>query len=317
MYKKRTNTKRIVLGLGVLLALSQPVFAEENSSSVSKTEPATEVTSEQETDTSTSGDLSETSSNSSSDSTEINTFLNSQPNDGKQIDQNLLKTDDANTIRNLLLADNYGIDKATLDNYTDEQLLNAMTVFERYNSDLGGMDLSAYVRVLHALYQDHTLSFEKISQELTFMPNNFQRFSEMTTQIDSLQSYLHALYPSNSSFVAAKKISNQELITLLTQLNTFEEKLTANGEKLPSGRIFYILQAIETGVPSTETTTTSSEPKTETVDSKKASSAAEKNKDKLPQTGETKQGTTLIIFGGLVLILVIGGFVWKNKKKNE
>lgn len=44
----------------------------------------------------------------------------------------------------------------------------------------------------------------------------------MIPRVDELQAYLKALYPSGSSFMPIKSVSNAELIAVLTDLEAFE-----------------------------------------------------------------------------------------------
>lgn len=51
-------------------------------------------------------------------------------------------------IRENLKVPDYGISRAELQGYTDQELTNAFKLFVRYNFDFSGMDLGSYVRVL-------------------------------------------------------------------------------------------------------------------------------------------------------------------------
>lgn len=218
---------------------------------------------------------------------------------------------DAASIRNVLLNDQFGIDKAELDAYSDEQLENAMTLFDRYNRDFYGMDPGGYVRVLQALYNDQTLSWEKISGQLAFNPEEMS-YKDLIDNIDALQAYLAALYPESSSAIGVKKLTNDALTEALTYLDE-----TVKGEMLNwPGKIARISRVASDGIPvPTENSgqTDAKETGTTTTTTTEKQQTASDKKGKLPQAGENRN-IWLVGLGGIIIIGVAAYFVMKKKK---
>lgn len=218
------------------------------------------------------------------------------------------------SIREGVLSDDYGITKSELDLLTNEQLVNAMTLFSRYNEDINGMDIGAYVRTLKALYVDRTISWDKVSKELSFVPNSFSNFTDMISHVDELQAYLQALYPKNSSFIVADPMTNDELIAVLKHLNEIGDG------PFGGGRILNIISRIDKGLPqdsATSTSTSSTEKKTVATTSSTQADAKKKDGN-LPKTGEEKAKRAVTIAGiVIVLSVIILLIVRRNKKRNN
>ena len=117
---------------------------------------------------------------------------------------------DTNKIREMLKGESMKsiISSSEVDGYTDQQLLNAMTLCDRIGTDTYGLDVGGYARILQALYKDKSLSWDKIENIMNYNPSNYTNALEMIDQIDSLQAYLAALYPSNSSFMPIRQMSS-------------------------------------------------------------------------------------------------------------
>ncbi|MGX7013805.1 LPXTG cell wall anchor domain-containing protein [Vagococcus silagei] len=229
---------------------------------------------------------------------------------GKKINVNNIPT--AAEIRKELLSDaSYGLSKEEIAKFTDDQLDKAMTIFHRYNTDIIGMDYGSYVKILKKLYVDHTLDAESILAQLKFNPSDFNSFTAMIPQVDTLQTYIKTLYPEQ-----ANKFSKAQLIARLKELQKFEDKVSAEGVSLPAGRIALIFSGVpdgyidETGTTSTtetiQTTTTTSKPKD------KVTTGTSKKKDgSLPQTGEKNDGLLLGVVG-VFAIMGSGYLLTKN-----
>lgn len=218
-----------------------------------------------------------------------------------------------------------------VDGYTDQQLLNAMTLCQRIGTDTYGLDVGGYARILQALYKDKTLSWSKIENILNYNPSDYKNAIEMVDQIDSLQAYLAAVYPSNSSFMAIRQMSNQELTNVLTYISPIQEKMiAADGDFFP-GIIAWIsrysakddVRNGAAGTNSTTETTTTSESTTATSTTQSAenktpaSSDNDKKEDKggfLPKTGEERR-TWLTVAGVLILVIIAFVMIRRNRKK--
>lgn len=218
-----------------------------------------------------------------------------------------------------------------VDGYTDQQLLNAMTLCQRIGTDTYGLDVGGYARILQALYKDKTLSWSKIENILNYNPSDYKNAIEMVDQIDSLQAYLAAVYPSNSSFMAIRQMSNQELTNVLTYISPIQEKMiAADGDFFP-GIIAWIsrysakddVRNGAAGTSSTTETTTTSESTTATSTTQSAenktpaSSDNDKKEDKggfLPKTGEERR-TWLTVAGVLILVIIAFVMIRRNRKK--
>lgn len=120
-------------------------------------------------------------------------------------------------IRELLTDSVYPIDAKELASYSDEQLANAMKLFERYNQDVSGMDMGGYVQVLRMVYKDQVISWEAAEKALTFNPNQYQTIDELLANVDQLYDYVQVLYPENT-FFSLKNLSKTEWIHILNYL---------------------------------------------------------------------------------------------------
>lgn len=194
------------------------------------------------------------------------------------------------------------ITQEELASFSDQQLLNSMTVFRRYNHDIIGMDLSSYVGVLRALYKDNTLSWDLIAEQLNFNIKNFSTPDDVLSQLPQLQNYLRTLYPANSSFIAIRNLSDQELTDIIHYMTRVE-----NERELASGRIGFIIQCVERGIPKDEEVVSSSEKEA-------ATSVADKG-TKLPQMSE--QNSTISVFVGVILLVAATMFFYFKRSKQN
>lgn len=230
-------------------------------------------------------------------------------------------------IRKALNTGQYGIDEVTVGAYTDQQLSDAMTLFARYNEDYSGMDYGSYVRLLNTIYTDRTVNVDDALSSLSFAPESVGSYGELIPVVDTLQAYLQTLYPANSSFLAAKEISKETLIRILTDLNDLEKSIEQKGGSLPFGRISAIVQLAEhdptyqvTGVaPVTTETTTESSKETEINSETETSKVVDKDqnedkKESLPKTGEEKMTWAVGGLGIVILILVVILFIRKRRQ---
>lgn len=325
MKKKMMVLVKVAVTIMALTLYGQTVLAEENGST-QESIVTSETNSINNSSVSVSLDNSSESTsipaeNSSTDSSAANaetvasdavTFAENKF--GIVKDAPVSKTDfsSAESIREILLSDDYGITKKELDLFTNEQLLNTMTLFDRYNEDIWGMDLGAYVRLLNAMYTDHTISWEKASKMLSFVPKSFNSFSEMISHVEELQNYLQALYPKNSSFINTKTISNDELISVLKELNAI-----GNGP-FGGGRILNIIGMIDArGTNESSSSTSTSQTEAPAASTATSSPVDTPKKDgNLPKTGEARAKLAVTI-GGILIILgvIIFFFIRKNKNK--
>lgn len=238
---------------------------------------------------------------------------------------------DTNKIREMLKGDTMKsiITPSEVDSYTDQQLLNAMTLCERISSDTYGLDVSGYARILQALYKDKSLSWDKIENIMNYNPSNYTNALEMIDQIDSLQAYLAALYPSNSSFMPIRQMSNQELSNVLKYISPIQEKMIGTEGDFFPGIIAWISRYAEkdevrNGVTissTTETSTTESSTVTSTTNSAENKASAKDNNDKkedkggfLPKTGEERR-TWLTAAGVIILAIIAFIMIRRNRKK--
>lgn len=220
----------------------------------------------------------------------------------------------ASNIREMLEKDDYGITKDALDKYTDRQLEDTMLLFERYNYDITGMDFGSYVRLLNTLYVDQTVSIEDALAQLSFNPKSFKSFADMIPEVERLQTYLSILYPPNSTFIAAEKMTTDKLIETLHLLNTFEKEYMINEEFLPAGRIIMIINRYKMlENPTTDSTSDLKEENTNKSDSVKKEDKKETGL-RLPQTGEGKAKLALSIVG---ILVIVAGMVLLVKRNNK
>lgn len=332
MKQKLIKSGKVLIMLGFFIGMSQTVLAEETVAPAEKTVATTETTSSEDiqesTEPSTSISQPEVPESSISKDevqtieNDVESLIKEQVGEKTGEEVALNKEYPASYIRQCLLeTPEYGISKEDLAKYTDNQLEDTMTLFIRYNYDISGMDFGSYVGLLKTLYVDKTVSLEKALAQLSFNPSSFNSFAEMIPQVDKLQTYLNVLYPSNSSFIASKEMTNDELIARLTYLDVFEKKVKADGGTLGAGRIVYILNADTYGTPTDTTKTSTSD--TKKADGTVASSDTTKKEDgkkdsllKLPQTGEEKAKWAVSILG---ILLVVGAVIYlvRRNKANK
>ena len=159
----------------------------------------------------------------------------------------------------------------------------------------------------------------------------------MVDKIDSLQAYLAALYPSNSSFMAIRQMSNQELTNVLKHISPLQEEMIATQGNFFPGIIAWIARyandddvrsggTVPTNPSTTETTSTSTSRSSTTAsttaesaeNSVPAKSDPNKQEDKilgiLPRTGEERR-TWLTVAGVLLLVLIAFIMIRRNRKK--
>ncbi|OJG70381.1 LPXTG-domain-containing protein cell wall anchor domain [Enterococcus phoeniculicola] len=244
----------------------------------------------------------------------------------------LTSDEDPSQIREALKADYMStiLSPEEVDSYTDQQLLNAMTFVNRVNYDVYSLDISGYAHALQALYKDHTLSWDKIEQAMTYNPNDFKNALDMIPTISQLQNYLDALYPSTSSFIAIPKLSDEELTNILTHISPIQKEIVEKDGTLFPGIIAWIMtfsedQSVLAGGTATSTTsTTSSQESSSEVTSSSEKEKAEvpatsestptKKTGFLPKTGEQRK-VWLTVIGGIILVIVL--FILIRKKKNS
>ncbi|MGG5314764.1 LPXTG cell wall anchor domain-containing protein [Enterococcus sp. AZ072] len=212
------------------------------------------------------------------------------------------------------------LSKEEIDGYTDQQLLDAQTLFERYNYDTVGMDASSFARLLRALYQDKTISYDEAAKALAFNPNNYKSSLDMISDIDQLQAYLKVMYPANSSFWGIRDLTNDELIAILKQIAPFQQKIIEEQGSLWPGVIALISNYAEKGLPATSTdqsdhtSTSTSESAGNTVNNGATTPSSSETQTViqklLPKTGEQK--TTWMIVIGLVIIGAVA-YIWLRK----
>ncbi|OJG66059.1 LPXTG cell wall anchor domain-containing protein [Enterococcus malodoratus] len=219
------------------------------------------------------------------------------------------------------------ISSSEVDGYSDQQLLNAMNLCQRISADTYGLDVGGYARILQALYKDNTLSWSKIENILNYNPNNYTNALEMIDQLDSLQAYLAALYPSNSSFMPIRQMSNQELTNVLKHISPLQEQMIGTQGNFFPGIIAWIARyakddAVRAGTTSSSTTDTSTTEESTASTTKSAENNAPAKNDKkdnsgssfLPKTGEQRR-TWLTVAGVIILALIAFIMVRRNRKK--
>lgn len=238
---------------------------------------------------------------------------------------------DTNKIREILKDESMKstLSPSEVDSYTDQQLLNAMTLCERVGTDAFGLDVSGYARILQALYKDKSLSWDKIENILNYNPSNYTNALEMIDQIDSLQAYLAALYPNNSSFMPIRQMSSQELINVLKYISPIQEKMIGTEGSFFPGIIAWIsrysenAEVLNGGTSSSTTGTSTTEDSTtpSTTQSAENNAPAKNDNDKkddkggfLPKTGEERR-TWLTVAGVIILVIIAFIMIRRNRKK--
>lgn len=346
--------KRILLVCALLFVFPLSAKAEtessnviENSSTVTEQSTVT-TTSENQTaneleessTTATSEDMAGTTTSSSElENIEVKDVKKAEEKTVDKIEKEtgVKKTDDpvddnmdADQIRETMKQSDLGsiISEKEINSYTDQQLLNAMTLTMRMSSDTYGLDIGGYARILQALYKDNSLSWENIQTILNFDPNKYTNAIEMIDDIDSLQAYLNALYPSTSSFFGVRNMSREELINVLKYISPIQEEMIGTGNSFFPGIIAWISryaddENIRRGVTpvastiDTNSDTASSEQAVSSTNS--AENKADDKEDKilgiLPKTGE-QRNFYLTIFGVIVLVIIAVVMVMRNRRKN-
>ncbi|MGM0125990.1 hypothetical protein IGI37_003391 [Enterococcus sp. AZ194] len=214
-----------------------------------------------------------------------------------------------------------------VDSYSDEQLLNAMTLTIRYSTDVYGLDIGGYARVLQALYKDKTLSWDEIEPILFYDPSDYTNTLDMISSIDQLENYLDALYPTTSSFMAMPKLDRDELTNILKYISPIQKKIIEQQGWLFPGVIGWIInysenQDVLSGAALQPTTGSSTVEETSSSQKAQESTPAKENKkdkdDKktgfLPKTGEQRK-VWLTVIGGLLVVIVILFMIFRRKKK--
>lgn len=214
------------------------------------------------------------------------------------------------------------ISKEEIDSYTDQQLLDAQTLFERYNYDTVGMDAGSFARLLRALYQDKTISYDEAVKALAFDPRNYQSSLDMIPVVDQLQAYLKVMYPANSSFWGIRNLTNDELIAILNHIAPVQQKIVEERGYLWPGMIALISNYAEKGLPTTDSSTnqssnTNTSASAENTANKGATTPSSSESQNivqklLPKTGEQK--TTWMIVIGLVIIGIVA-YIWLRKSR--
>jgi len=249
----------------------------------------------------------------------------------KKTDEEVTNENDPDQIRKILKENDLSsiMSEKEIDSYTDQQLINAMKLTDRMGRDIWGLDIGGYARILQALYKDKTLSWDKIENILNFNPNNYSNAIEMIDDVDSLQAYLNALYPSDSSFMAVRNMSREELINVLKYISPIQEKIIGTGNSFFPGIIAWISRYAEdddirNGVtPSTTTNdsvsgSTSEEVASSTSAAENKAPAQDDKNDKvlgfLPKTGEERR-TWLTVAGVIILALIAFIMIRRNRKR--
>ncbi|MGL9730038.1 hypothetical protein IGI44_003455 [Enterococcus sp. DIV0756] len=335
--------KKIFFALTLFILFPISANAETESSAAANNTPAAGTEQTVSTENSATVDSNTTTETGSSSITENNEVKDIQQAKDDTIDQIEKETGvkkssdpigsehDTNKIREMLKGETMKsiITPSEVDSYTDQQLLNAMTLCERISSDTYGLDVSGYARILQALYKDKSLSWDKIENIMNYNPSNYTNALEMIDQIDSLQAYLAALYPSNSSFMPIRQMSNQELSNVLKYISPIQEKMIGTEGDFFPGIIAWISRYAEkdevrngvTTSSTTETSTTESSTVTSTTNSAENKAPAKDNNDKkedkggfLPKTGEERR-TWLTAAGVIILAIIAFIMIRRNRKK--
>ena len=335
--------KKTLFALSLIMLFPIGANAETESSTADNAPAATEQTASIESPTVNSGTIESSGTvkstvASATDNSEVKDIQKAQDKTVDQIEKEtgvkksndpVGNVQDPDKIREMLKDDSMKniISPNEVDGYTDQQLLNAMTLCQRVSADTYGLDVSGYARILQALYKDNSLSWDKIQNILNYNPSNYTNALEMIDQIDSLQAYLAALYPSNSSFMPIRQMSNQELTNVLKYISPIQEKMIGTEGDFFPGIIAWISRYAEkddvrngvTGSTTTETSTTEESTSTTQSAENKAPAKNDDNKkdDKggfLPKTGEERR-TWLTVAGVIILALIAFIMIRRNRKR--
>ena len=335
--------KKTLFALSLIMLFPIGANAETESSTADNAPAATEQTASIESPTVNSGTIESSGTvnstvASATDNSEVKDIQKAQDKTVDQIEKEtgvkksndpVGNVQDPDKIREMLKDDSMKniLSPNEVDGYTDQQLLNAMTLCQRVSADTYGLDVSGYARILQALYKDNSLSWDKIQNILNYNPSNYTNALEMIDQIDSLQAYLAALYPSNSSFMPIRQMSNQELTNVLKYISPIQEKMIGTEGDFFPGIIAWISRYAEkddirngvTGSTTTETSTTEESTSTTQSAENKAPAKNDDNKkdDKggfLPKTGEERR-TWLTVAGVIILALIAFIMIRRNRKR--
>ncbi|BCA86500.1 hypothetical protein EsVE80_20230 [Enterococcus saigonensis] len=322
-----------ILGILAFMALLgiQTVYAAEDNTAASVSESKTMITSDQKQTTQTTSSsetaIREVTTNATTNAVEvgeaIKTGIEEQTGiksvaDSETVNQNVVE------IKKELASGQYTITPEQLANYTDEQLDDALQLFTRINQDFYGMDLSAYVRLLTALYQDKTVDVSTALAALSFDATGLS-LTELKNQVDALENYLQTVYPSNSSFISIRQLSRDELLAILNFVTPLQAKMLAEEDRFFPGIIAWIARYASEGIPqprnelvkpAVTTTTTTSFVEATTVQSSVTTKADPKKEQTgiLPKMGDNPM-FYLSIIG--VLVIVIAGFIYYRRKRNK
>lgn len=239
--------------------------------------------------------------------------------DSETVNQNVVE------IKKELASGQYTITPEQLANYTDEQLDDALQLFTRINQDFYGMDLSAYVRLLTALYQDKTVDVSTALAALSFDATGLS-LAELKNQVDVLENYLQIVYPSNSSFISIRQLSRDELLAILNFVTPLQAKMLAEEGRFFPGSIVWIARYASEGIPqarnelvkpvttdaTTETTSAANETTTKSSVTKKEDSKKEQT-GILPKLGDNPMFYVSVI--GVLVIITVGFIYYRRKKK--
>lgn len=114
---------------------------------------------------------------------------------------------------------NINISKTELDRYTDQELMNALKLFERTTFDGPEMHLLTYLLTLESIYKDNVYSWADVEKALSFNMIDYPTTLDLARNIDQLQCYLRILQPVIPTY------TNEELLFILNRLSGSEERL--------------------------------------------------------------------------------------------
>ncbi|MHC5375437.1 hypothetical protein ACYSNU_16835 [Enterococcus sp. LJL120] len=297
-------------------------FTDEETTNTTTTTEATETTETTiaETNESSTEVIEETEQNSTTSKNETTENESENTSDSLPI---LTEESPASDIRKFLTITTDYITQEELATYSDEQLATAWKVFFKYQRDLMGMDLSSYVRLLQAMYQNQTLSWKLMAPLVDFELSKFVRAKDIINVLPQFQAYLKAYYPSTSGFIQVRSLTDQELIDILNYLDYYEVTTLAAGGELIGGRMNYIFRLASEGIPAdyqAETSTSEEETNQKQLENQKPATVTPvatnpvKNQEKLPQMNEASSLQTIFI--GLIFLGISSGFFFK-KYRNE
>ncbi|MFB8607036.1 LPXTG cell wall anchor domain-containing protein [Enterococcus casseliflavus] len=213
--------------------------------------------------------------------------------------------------------------QAQLDRLTDEELDNGNRLAMRYADDTMGFDIGYLARIIGALFVDKILSWEAIEPQLSFNANSYASFADLIPVVDQLQEYFRVVYPPNGVFLSLDQtVSNEWMISILTNLNEAEKEIKVDPDAYTPGRIAWIIHAVNQSLylpdgaessDSEETTQATEKQETATTTSSKEANATADGEKTLPKTNEAPSYTLLI--AGVILLLIVFLILWRRKKK--